>query len=329
MVAVLFSGSHQIFGQPEFGMEYISELQLGRKDRIDLLQYLYLSLNVPISDALSFRIATITDAETRKTPVLDDYMVYSNVAAGNRILTLAVANLQWAINDHHSIYLGIRNTNEDYFTSEGTAFFANSSCGIYPTISCNYDIANFPFASPGVHYLYSSDSFELKSTLYNGLGHRHFAGRDNVFRFCPKSDGVFLIGQGEYKHSGSIYSLGACMHYGIAEQTSTKKDRTTLWTHVEHALSPNLCLIGGYSHSLANDAFCKDFGGLGFIRSFSKTKLGIYSCISGFAGSNEYATEVSYNIALNRYCYLQPTVHYIKNSISDGLVGVLRFGIEI
>lgn len=27
MVAVLFSGSHQIFGQPEFGMEYISELQ--------------------------------------------------------------------------------------------------------------------------------------------------------------------------------------------------------------------------------------------------------------------------------------------------------------
>lgn len=72
MVAVLFSGSHQIFGQPEFGMEYISELQLGRKDRIDLLQYLYLSLNVPISDALSFRVATITDAKTRKTPVLDD-----------------------------------------------------------------------------------------------------------------------------------------------------------------------------------------------------------------------------------------------------------------
>ena len=275
MVAGLLSGSHQIFGQPEFDMEYISELQLGRKGRTDLLQYLYLSLNMPISDALSFCVATITDAETRKTPILEDYMVYSNVAAGNRLLTLAVANLQWAINDHHSICLGIRNTNEDYFTSAGTVFFANSSCGIYPTISCNYDIANFPYASPGVHYLYNGDSFELKATLYNGLGHGQVAGRNNVFRFCPKSDGVFLISQGGYKYNGSIYYIGNCMHYGVAEQTLSTKARETIWTHIEHSISSKACLIGGYSHAFGNEVFCRDFGGVGLLYSFPTTKLGI------------------------------------------------------
>ena len=42
------------------------------------------------------------------------------------------------------LFVGVRNVNEDFFTSDVTSLFTNGSCGIFPTIAASYPIANFP-----------------------------------------------------------------------------------------------------------------------------------------------------------------------------------------
>lgn len=128
---------------------------------------------------------------------MDDLQTFSNIEEDNLPLALAVCGANWQINDKHSLFFGIRNMNEDYFTSPVTSFFTNSSCGVYPTISANYDIANYPVASVGAHYRFesaigsneSNGSIVFQTSLYNGKGSYHFTSRDNVFRFYPK-DGI-------------------------------------------------------------------------------------------------------------------------------------------
>ena len=75
-----------------------------------------------------------------------------------------------------SLFIGIRNVNEDYFTSPCTALFTNSSCGIFPTISANYPIANYPVASVGIDYKLNLNKWFLETSIYNGTGYRNLSG---------------------------------------------------------------------------------------------------------------------------------------------------------
>lgn len=150
-----------------------------------------------MSNSFSIEASTISIAKTREERLVDDLQTFSNIEEDNLPLALAVCGANWQINDKHSLFFGIRNMNEDYFTSPVTSFFTNSSCGVYPTISANYDIANYPVASVGAHYRFesaigsneSNGSIVFQSSLYNGKGSYHFTSCDNVFRFYPK-DGI-------------------------------------------------------------------------------------------------------------------------------------------
>lgn len=97
-----------------------------------------------MSNSFSIEASTISIAKTREERLVDDLQTFSNIEEDNLPLALAVCGANWQINDKHSLFFGIRNMNEDYFTSPVTSFFTNSSCGVYPTISANYDIANTP-----------------------------------------------------------------------------------------------------------------------------------------------------------------------------------------
>ena len=71
---------------------------------------------------------------------------------------------------------GIRNMNEDYFTSHFMSLFTNSSCGIFPTISANYRIANYPLASMGIHLERKIRELTVMASVYNGVGYKSFSG---------------------------------------------------------------------------------------------------------------------------------------------------------
>ena len=152
VVVALMTGGLHLHAQ-DFGVEYTTELQTNFQG-CNFVNLLRLNAEIPISKSVTIEASTISIAKTRNERLLDDLQTFSNIEEDNLPLAIAVCGANWQINDKHSLFMGIRNMNEDYFTSPVTSFFTNSSCGIYPTISANYPIANYPVASVGMHYCY-------------------------------------------------------------------------------------------------------------------------------------------------------------------------------
>lgn len=304
--------------KPEFGVELTSEQQLTHKGEYNFANLLRLQASIPLCQTLTLDASSISTYMTSDYCIGEDMQIFSNIDAERIPFALSVFGINWQPNDNHSLFLGIRNMNEDYFCSDVTSLFSNSSCGIYPTISANCPIANYPYASVGAHYTYNkelgnSSALILQGSLYNGIAYHRFYGRENVFRFCPKSDGIFGIAQAEYQRLGSSYFLGASHHsdYG-----------TTLWTYAEQRIAHNLSLIAGYSHAFDSDAFCTDFAGIGASYTWKKCRFGIFTDYARFAFDEdltykEFATELTCKIQISQHFHLQPSAHIIAGTSSN------------
>ena len=330
LVTTCLVGSHQFIKAQEnkaqeLGIWYDSELQTdfhGNYNHVDLL---YLSAEYSLRNNLKFSAATISIAKTREERLIDDLQVFSNIEEDNLPLALAVADMEWQINDRHTLFMGIRNVNEDYFTSPVTSLFTNSSCGIFPTLSCNLPIANYPLASVGIHYTYSSQHFNLLSSIYNGRGYNRWAGRENVWKVSPKEDGIFFITQGEWSLSNGKYFLGGCLHTGTLQESSTK---STLWCYTEQKISEYFSLIADYSHVFGKGCECLDFAGLGLQYEQHNSTIGLFSDYARFCDNTEYATELTCKFQFNKSVFIQTSCHLISMS-SLHPIGIIRLGIRL
>ena len=59
-------------------------------------------------------------------------------------------------------------------------------------------------------------------------GYYRFAGKENVFRFCPQQDGILSITSLNYQQHGSKYHVGFALHSGMYmdyEEGTPEKDR--------------------------------------------------------------------------------------------------------
>lgn len=310
----------------EFGMELTSEVQAANKGDYNNANLLRLDASLPISRNVSIEAASISTYMTASESIGDELQTFSNLDAGNIPFALSVCNVAWQINDRHSLFMGIRNMNEDYFCSDVTSFFTNSSCGIYPTISANYPVANYPVASVGIHYCYENEDedrrFAVQTSLYNGTGYNRFSGRDNVFRVCPKSDGVFGIAEVSYTRGGGSYFLGNALYCkeGIS---------ATPWFCTEQSVTSNLTLLAGYSHAFSTEAECMDFLGFGALYKIGRCQLGAFTDYANFMERNEFATELTCKIPIFQYLDIQPTVHLITYNGALQCVATLRMALHI
>ncbi len=300
----------------KLGVEYTTELQTNFRES-NFVNLLRLNAEVPINKSVSIEASTISIAKTRNERLVDDLQTFSNIEEDNLPLAIAVCGANWQINDKHSLFMGIRNMNEDYFTSPVTSFFTNSSCGIYPTISANYPIANYPVASAGMHYCYDGSPIRVQVSLYNGTGHNRFTGRDNVFRVCPKDDGVFGIAEVSYTCGGNRFFLGNALYSG-------GDINATPWFYTEQSITPHLILLSGYSHAFSTEAQCKDFFGLGALCRIGKYQLGAFADYANYVERNEYAAELTCKMSICRYIDFQPTAHIITYDSRLYLVAMLR-----
>lgn len=312
--------------KPEFGVDLTSELQASHKGDINYVNLLKLSATIPVSQKLSVEAASISTCETAKESIGEDLQSFSNIEAGNVLFALNKFGVDWQIEERQSLFVGIRNMNEDYFASPVTTFFTNSSCGIYPTIAANYPIANYPLASMGVHYRYesglsgSNGSMIVQASLYNGTGYDHVAGHGNVFRVCPKSDGVFGLAQVEFKRKGSSYFLGNSVY--CREGVSV-----TPWAYAEQRVSDKLKVIAGLSHAFADNPACRDFYGLGAHYESGRCEFGVFTDYANFDESEEWATELTCKYAINDNISLQPVTHLIVTGGQFKGIACLRLNI--
>lgn len=313
------------FHRVEFGMEYIGELQTDFSGGFNFLNFLRLDGTLNITRNLRFSLSTLSVAHTREA-LMGDIQTFSNIEADNIPLTLAVAGVEWEIpaaKGTHTLFAGIRNTGEDYFASNVTSFFINSSCGIFPTISANYPIATYPMAAMCLHYAYDSEHWGAKATLYNGEGNYRFSGRNNLFRFCPADDGIFLMAQGEYKSSTGRYFLGGSMY----------KSSPVLWTYGEQSVfESSRCgvhLIAAYSHCFDSESYCRNFAGVGAKLHTPRFEAGLFADYADCGADHEWATELSVRVPIYNTIYIKPSLHYINGTSASGVVGMVRFGVVL
>lgn len=352
---------------PKLGMELTSELQGTHAGDYNFVNLLRLNATLPIvsprsesprATGLTFEIASLSTCMTAQESIGGDLQSFSNLDAGNIPFALSVCNLILNVGDRHSLSLGIRNMNEDYFCSPVTSFFTNSSCGIYPTISANYPIANYPVASVGVHYRYDGSwtsqasqgpsatssptdedrHFAVQASLYNGTGYNRFTGRENVFRVCPKSDGVFGVAEVSYTRGGSSYFLGGALHGREGESPSTLRQAqdkrkfsmsSTPWFYTEQCITPSLSLLAGFSHAFGADAECRDFIGLGAMYKLGKCHLGAFTDYANFRERNEFATELTCKIPISSHIDISPTFHLITYDSTLHGIGMLRMALSL
>ena len=327
VTAALMTGGLRLHAQT-VGVEYTSELQTNFRES-NFVNLLRLNGEMTIGQSFSLEAATISIAKTRDERLLDDLQTFSNIEEDNLPLAIAVCGANWQISDKHSIFMGIRNMNEDYFTSPVTSFFTNSSCGIYPTISANYPIANYPLASVGIHYCYDGAPFKVQASLYNGTGYKRFTVRDNVFRFCPKDDGVFGIAEVEYLHKGSSYFIGACMHCNSTVFEGVNRQvGFSLWSYIEQKLANRVSLMAAYSHAFSC-VECSDFVGIGCKYAMQSCELGVFSDMARFEEATEFATEITGKYNFSPHIYVQPSAHAIFTGYTFHTVVNLRLGIRL
>lgn len=200
-----------------FSGELASELHWNMKKKVNWTNQLRLNLSIPLwNGAGSIEASTLHMLRTNET-IIDDWQGFSNIEEENTAAAIAVLGYmhQW---ERAHLFFGVRNVNEDFFTSDVTSLFFNGSCGIFPTIAASYPIANYPLSGLTMYFDVSKGGFTFRNSLYNGVGYNGWSKHDNPFLVRPKKDGIFNMSQLEFSYSGGNYFAGAAVHtrhYGV------------------------------------------------------------------------------------------------------------------
>lgn len=210
----LITTSNQPLAAQVFDMTLTTELQTDFQGGYNWVNLFRTDFQWAIARQIHLNAGTISTVKTLEKRLANDLQTFSNIEEENIPLAIAVLGLDWQVGNS-TLFMGIRNLNEDYFTSACTSLFTNSSCGIFPTLSANYPIANYPVASVGIDYKLLLENWLFETSLYNGTGYRDFTGKENVFRFCPKTDGILSVTSINYRKYGNEYYLGIALHYGL------------------------------------------------------------------------------------------------------------------
>lgn len=171
---------------PTFGLEYTGEVQTDFK-RLKSVNLLELGAQLPLTSKLSVELGSISVLTTDEAILTNCLQNFSSIDAPNIPFALTTAGLAWQINERHHLFAGIHRIDDNYFCSNMLGLFTHSSCGAFPTITSNYDIAVYPVSALGIHYGYSKDAFSLETSLYNGAATKTSARETMCSASAPKA----------------------------------------------------------------------------------------------------------------------------------------------
>lgn len=325
---------------------YTGELQYSPTTyRANLCNLLRADWNIPVYKNGEFSAATLHFYKVNPMCVLEDKLTFSNIEETNNPFALALFGYTQSIGKS-TLFFGVRNMNEDYFNSPLTSFFTNSSCGIFPTISTNYPIANYPLSSLCLHYTGKFNRVGIKGSIYNGVGYNGWSKGDNPFIIDFKNDGIFGITEINYETDYGIYFYGFSAHSNVAmyseniewqceaTQATQKKADFTWWIYAEQQLfersGHQVNLLLQYSENGSKNSYCKRYGGLGMLWEFQNKKsnqhgLGLVATVAEFDKNYEIDFEITYSYQILKDFYVQPAIHLVKDKREFNTVFTFRF----
>ncbi len=307
--------------------EYTTEWEWNFGDKMNWVNLLRLDVQVSPWRNGSFELATLHVART-SDPIIDDYQVFSNIYEENNVAAIAVLGYRhtW---EHAGLFVGVRNANEDYFTSYCTSLFTNSSPGIFPTIGASYPIASYPVSAMTVHFDLSFGNWTFMNSLYNGVGHNGWNRHDNPFIVNPKRDGVFDIMQLTYETDRCFYSAGAAIHsrfFTINEEgepvdpeEAEKSSSCALWIYGEQTVwekndDNRLLIMAQYSQNTRKHSGCRLYAEIGGVYDYKSNSFGISGQYAEFFQGRERSLEVTWKRELKESIFIQPAFQYISNN---------------
>ena len=340
IVSLLFLTNYSLYAQDTafVNVEYTTEVQTNFGKKYNWINLLSLSAELPTEKISSrwengkFQMEIISIYKIFEERIADDLMMFSNIEEENVLINLFLLGYmhQWK---KISLFGGVRNVNQDYFTTPYTSLFTNSSAGIFPTLSINFPLANYPLSGVCLHFEHEpAEKLFFKSSLYNGVAHDSRKNPLYSFTVNPSKDGIFSISELSYtqnKFGSGIYSLGFALQtlekqvnstysiWGTVEQTVFNNDRKEIGFIVHGGFTPpskNECsyyfAIGGY------------FAGL--LTKQKRDKLGIYLNTTEILGIKEQTLEITWQCQIINAIAIQPTVHCIRTGKKMTNIGLFR-----
>lgn len=325
------------------GVTYTGELQYSpTTHRANFCNLLRTDWNILVYKNGEFNASTLHFYKVNPMCVLEDELTFSNIEETNNPFALALLGYTQNI-WKSTLFLGVRNMNEDYFNSPLTSFFTNSSCGIFPTISTNYPIANYPLSGLCFHYTGQFNRLRVKGSLYNGAGYNGWSKEDNPFIIDFKNDGIFGITEINYESDYGLYLCGISAHSNVAmyrewrceaTQTTQKKTDFIWWLYAEQQLfersGHQINLLLQYSENGYKNSYCNRYGGLGMLWAFQDNKanqhsLGLVATGAEFDKNYEVDFEITYSYQIKKGFCVQPVIHLVKDKREFNTVFSFRF----
>ena len=329
------------------GATYITEFQYDLKKRTNWCNLLRLDAYVPIATKGILEFASIHVYKTRPERIINDLQTFSNIEEDNLPCAIAVLGYTRLVGNV-TLFAGIRNLNEDYFTTPCMSLFTNSSCGIFPTLSANYPIANYPLAALCLDYKMTLGRFGIESSLYNGKGYNGWSKGKHPFIFNPRKDGVFSITEINYQTEYGKWFGGFSLHTNgdmpdVAGECKTREREKKVspkmtfawWGYAERKLwsrvRQEVNLLVQYTRTSSVFSECRNYMGAGVTWIHApggqkRHEAGLFLSAAQFKSCNEVAGEVTYRYSFNRDTYIQPAIHLIKNGGGLHEVFLIRMG---
>ena len=319
-----------LYAAQTFSGEYTAEWQWDMKRKTNWVNLLRLNMDIQLFDDKGTIEASILHIAKTNDRIADDWQTFSNIEEDNRVATLAVLGYMHEWQAAH-LFVGVRNVNEDFFTSDVTSLFTNSSCGIFPTIAASYPIANYPLSGLTVYFDVSKGNWLFKNSLYNGAGYNGWKRKDNPFVVHPKRDGVFNISQLEYANRGAHYFAGVAVHsrqYPVQEDgemvsadKALRKTTCAWWVYGEQPVwssaERSVTCMAQYSENTCHQSACYRYAEAGCAYTDSLNLCGATVQCARFKQGTECSVELTYRRQLNRHIALQPSFQYINNKVGS------------
>lgn len=340
----LFSIAPCLSFAQEFSGELTSEWQWDMNKRTNWVNLLRLNMRLPLANGKgAFEAATLHVAKTKEETILADWQGFSNIEADNMFAAIAVLGYMHTWQNAH-LFVGVRNVNEDFFTSDVTSLFTNSSCGIFPTIAASYPIANYPFSGLTLYFDVTRGPWTFKNSLYNGTGYNGWKGNDNPFLVRPKRDGVFNISQLEYSAHDARYFAGLTVHTrqhltcgqegfvttdgssasenngeeAVSTEKTTNKTTFAWWLYGEQPVwtagDRSVVCMAQYSENTSRKNECYRYAEVGCAYRDSLNECGLSGQYARFQEGNEWSMELTWRRQLSETVAVQPSFQYVNNA---------------
>lgn len=320
-----------------YGLSLTSELQYDFQAKTNWVNLAALGMEYTPWRNGAFELQTISTYKTSDRPIADDFQTFSNIEEDNMALNIFLAGYTHDMG-RVSLFGGIRNVNNDFFIATYTSLFTNSSCGIYPTISANYPLANYPLSGVCLHAeVVVAPSLRLKSSLYNGVSRQLFNHQKRtIFAVDPRRDGVFSMSELGYTDPDryACYTVGATFHSRYKEGGSRNVPSAySVWASVEQSIyrsdGRQVGVLGQASFAPSGRSLCSRYYGLGAVcRGFLSQKhdndIGVLANYAVFGGRSETFIELTGRYGVTSGFSVQPVFDFIMTAGHPKTIGMIR-----